>query len=342
MRVAVVCPYDVASFGGVQTLAIDLVSRLNSEGDDAYLVAPGFTDSVPMVSVGKSTTIPGNGARSPIALGPAARRNTRLAVAGADVVHVHEPLMPQVSLAALTAGRPAVATFHADIAPWTSRLYSRLEGLGARLLGSAVITAVSSVAEAGLPSSWSPVTIIPNAIDVGSFEMDVDRIPHRVVFVGRDDPRKGLDVLISAWPEIRDRCRHAELHVIGSSREPIAGVTWHGRLSDQAKREVLASASVYAAPNLGGESFGIILAEAMAAGCAVVASDLPAFRAVTEDTAKLVPVSHPAQLAHAISGLLTDTTARETIAQRGRQLVRRFDWSEVVDQYRREYRNVQK
>lgn len=342
MRIAVVCPYDVASYGGVQSLAIDLVSRLNSDGEEAYLVAPGVTPATPMVSVGKSTTVPGNGARSPIALGPASRRRTRLAVEDADVVHVHEPLMPQVSLAALTAGRPTVATFHADIAPWTSNFYRRLRVLGAHLLGDAAITAVSPVAESGLPASWGPVTIIPNAIDVSSFEFDVDRHANRVVFVGRDDPRKGLDVLISAWPEIRDRCGDAELHVIGTVREPLAGVTWHGRVDDGEKRQILASASVYVAPNLGGESFGIVLAEAMAAGCAVVASDLPAFRAVAGDSVTLVPVSQPAPLAEAVTKLLSDPAECRQVAQRGRERVLRFDWSEVLVQYRRIYRNVQK
>lgn len=337
MRVGVVCPYDMGAYGGVQSLVLDLVSRLTKSGEDAFLIAPGECDSEGFVSVGGTTHVPGNGSRSPVALSPMARRRTLQAVAHADVLHVHEPLMPQVSIAALAAHKPTVATFHADIAPWTEKTYRVFQHLGARLLGSAHLTAVSPVAASGLPPSWQPVTIVPNALEVAEFAVDVPRLPNRVVFVGRDDPRKGLDVLLNAWPQVRQRCNGAELHVIGALRESAPGITWHGRVDDAAKREILASSSVYVAPNLGGESFGIILAEAMAAGCAVVASDLPAFQAVAGEAAILVPRSDAVGLADAVAELLTSQRSRLDLAARGRARVQRFDWGVVLDQYRSLY-----
>jgi phosphatidylinositol alpha-mannosyltransferase len=336
MRVAVVCPYDFGAFGGVQRVVADLVERLRSEGDEAFAVGPGVTDEMG-VDVGRSVAVPGNGSMAPIALGPKVRRRVRAAVADCDVVHVHEPLMPMTSLAALGAGRPTVATFHAAVAPWTSRLYRTFDGVGGRLLGDAVLTAVSPMSMAGLPDSWAPVTIIPNGIDVASFRVDVPRVRGRIVMVGRDEPRKGIDVMLEALGVIRSSFPEAELHVIGAERPAADGVVYHGRVRDRVKRELLASAQIYVAPHLGGESFGIVLAEAMAAGCAVVASDLAAFRSVGGDAARYFGVGDAASLAREVRSLLATPRAIDAISNAGESRVQVFDWGLVVARYRAVY-----
>ena len=169
-----------------------------------------------------------------------------------------------------------------------------------------VTTAVSSVAQHAV-AGFTDARIVPNALDIGAYRPVGDKAPGRVVFVGRDEPRKGLDDLLQAWPMVRSRCPDAELHVVGTERP--AGpdrVVFLGRISEEEKRRELAEAEVLCAPNLGGESFGIILVEGMAAGCALVASDLEAFRAVAGDVARLVPGGDAAGLGREIAAALAD------------------------------------
>ena len=339
MRVAVVCPYDLGSFGGVQSVAADLVTRLRSDGDDAFVVGPGVSDDLG-VDIGRSFSVPGNGSQAPIALGPSVRRRVRAAVTDCDVVHVHEPLMPMTSLAALGAGRPTVATFHAAVPPWTSKLYRALDGIGIRLLRGAALTAVSPMAMAALPDAWSPVTIIPNGIDVTSFSVDVARVPGRIVMVGRDEPRKGIDVMLEAFGSIRASFPEAELHIVGADRPPLDGVVFHGRVRDREKREILASSQIYVAPHLGGESFGIVLAEAMAAGCAVIASDLAAFRSVGGDAATYFGVADTQALAEGLKRLLGEPLEIAALSSAGAARVNMFDWGRVAGRYRSLYEQV--
>lgn len=329
MRVAVVCPYDLGLFGGVQQLTIELVDRLAASGHDAWLVGPGVRNGA--VSVGRTVKMRANASVVPLALGSGVARAVREAVDGADVVHVHEPLMPRVGTAASGLSMPRVLTFHADAPGWAHRFY-RAAPVRHRMRES-VLTAVSPVAARALPPAWGPVTIVPNAIDTAAYAVEVERVATRVTFLGRDDPRKGLDVLLRAWPTVVERVPGAELVVMGAKRTAGQGVRYLGRVAEDDKRATLASAAVHVAPNTGGESFGIVLAEAMAAGAAVVASDIPAFRAVVGDAGALVPVGDSAALADAVVGLLTNQAALERAAVAGRRRVRDFDWSVVVGRY---------
>lgn len=339
MKIAIVCPYDFEAFGGVQRVVADLVSRLRTNGDDAFAVGPGVSDEMG-VDVGRAVSVPGNGSVAPIALGPMVGRRVRTAVADCDVVHVHEPMMPMTSVAALGAGKPTVATFHAAVAPWTAKLYRSLSGVGVRLLRNAALTAVSPMAMAALPDAWAPVSIIPNGVDVATFELGVARVPGRIAMVGRDEPRKGIDVMLEAFGTIRASFPDAELHVVGADRTDVDGVVFHGRVRDREKREILASAEIYVAPHLGGESFGIVLAEAMAAGCAVVASDLAAFRAVGGGAARYFAVSDAVALANEVNTLLRDRTSIASLSAAGRTRVRMFDNQHVLDRYRALYERV--
>ena len=331
MEVAVVCPYDVGRPGGVQQQAIQLVEALRRGGDDARLVTAGSPE------VGRSMLVPGNRSRAPITLDPRAVRRVRRMVTTADVVHIHEPFMPMVGWGAILSGRPRVATFHSAPARWTRTVYRCGATVGRRLLDGAVVTAVSPVAAEALPDSWGPVQIIPNGLDVAAYALDVPRDPKRAVFVGRDEPRKGLDLLLAAWPRVREAVPDAQLRVVGAERPPSAGVEFCGRVDEATKRRELAHAAVFVAPNRGGESFGIVVAEAMAAGCAPIVSDLPAFRWVTDQGARRVPVGDVGALATAVVDLLGDPTARRQIAAEARRRVAAFDWSVVAAEYREAY-----
>ena len=343
MRVAVVCPYDLAAPGGVQDQVVRLVTRLANAGHPAWAVAPGSGGPDGTRHVGRVRSVPANRSRAPIGLSRGTARRVRAAVADADVVHVHEPLMPMVSLAVLLGPTPpAVGTFHADpgavvrgvyrgAAPVLRRLVSRLH----------VVTAVSPVARSAI-ARIADARIVPNGIDVEAFAAPgVERVGGRVAFLGRDEPRKGLGVLLEAWPAIRAAVPQAELRVIGAERDPAPeGVEFLGRVPEAVKGAELASAEVLVAPNLGGESFGIILTEAMSAGCAVVASDLPAFRAVAGAAARYAEPGDSDALAAAVSGLLTDPAAIEHAAAAGTEIVRSYDWDRVLDAYLEAYRDA--
>ncbi len=339
LRVGLVCPYDLSIPGGVQAQVLGLASYLNRRGDHPLVIGPGLPDAVEGIDLGRSFSVPGNGSRVPISIDPRIRSKIRAVAGGLDVLHVHEPLMPLVSVFATHAGSPVVATFHA--APGsTARFGYRLMGpLRDRLLGHpAAVTAVSSTAASVLPSSL-PVEVIPNGLDVAGFRTDTPRHPSRVVFLGRDEPRKGLDVLLDAWPSIRRDSPEAELVVIGARRDA-EGIRWLGRVDETEKVRALASAAVYVAPQTGGESFGIVLVEAMAAGTAVVASNHDAFVAVADGAARFVPAGDSLSLANAVVELLGDNAERERLASAGYRIAARHDWSVVGAAYRDLYDRV--
>ena len=347
MKIGVVCPYDLESPGGVQQLTSELVEKLRASGDDAFLVGAGEaalqddpkSDTL-AVPVGRAIRWRANKSIVPFTISPASWRRVRRALAGADVIHVHEPLIPLVGWTAFSIAKPLVATFHANPARWVGTAYRYTPLLGRRLR-KAVVTAVSEAAARPLPKAWGQVSIIPNAIEVALYEGPVQRFEHRVAFLGRDDPRKGLDVLLQAWPAIRESHPDAELIVMGASRLAApAGVSYLGRVSGNEKRDLLASSSVFVAPNTGAESFGIAIAEAMAAGCAVVVSELPAFKAVVGRHGLVVPPADPEELGEAVNRLLGDPLEARRIGEQARGAVRRFDWGVVLGAYRDAYRRA--
>lgn len=335
MKVGIVCPYDLAAPGGVQQVCRQLSDRLTGTGDEVVLAAPG---TGAWVSAGPVVPVTANGSRVPLSVSLAATRRLEEAFEGVDVVHVHEPFIPVVGWASLRLEVPMVLTFHADPPAWARRLYERAPRPLAATVRSRVKTAVSEVAASALPAEWGGVRIIPNAIDVGAYAVDVPRRPGRVVFLGRDDPRKGLDVVLEAWPTVRGDHPEAELIVIGASRSNGPdGVQFVGRVREEEKRALLASAAVFVAPNLGGESFGIVVAEALAAGCAVAASDIPAFRAVAEHAATYVPPGDVGEWSEVLTTLLGSPDWMESLQRVARRHAARYDWSQVLSAYRTAY-----
>jgi len=342
MKIAVVCPYAFDAPGGVQDQVARLVRWLVDAGHDAWAVAPGEGGPAGTRSIGSFRTLPVNRSRAPVSVDPRAIRRVGEAVADADVVHIHEPFVPMVSVGALIASTPPrVGTFHADPSDAVRTAYrvaAPLLDLAARRLR--VVTAVSLVAASAV-DRLPGIRVIPNGLDLEEYGPGAPRDPHRVMFLGRDDPRKGLDVLLQAWPLVRSAVPDAHLDVVGAVRSGgPAGVEFHGRLDGDEKRARLGAASVLAAPNLGGESFGIVVAEGLASGCAVVASDIPAFRGVAGDAAEFVPPGDPVALASAIAAVLGDEARRGSLEGEGLRRAALFGRDVVLAAYLAAYHDA--
>jgi phosphatidyl-myo-inositol alpha-mannosyltransferase len=330
MRVAVVSPYDLGRPGGVQNQVMELVKHIRSAGHEAWVVGPGAPTGEG-IDIGRTVVIPANGSRVPICLSPSAVGRTRDAVAEADVVHLHEPLMPVVGPALLSHDIPMVATAHAAAPRWVRSLYRMTPR---RWWTGRVITAVSKEAAAALPMS---PTIIPNGLAVSAYRLAVEKHPYRVAFLGRSEPRKGLPVLLAAWPQIHEAFPSSELVVLGATGVDGNGITFKGRVYDEVKLRELAASSFYVAPNLGGESFLITLIEGMAAGCAAVATDLPAFRDVAGEAAVYFQRGNPEALATAVIELMAQPAEKQRLSSAAEARVGRYDWSIVMPRYLEAY-----
>jgi phosphatidylinositol alpha-mannosyltransferase len=338
VKVALVCPYDLGAHGGVQDQVIRLAGWLDELGHDAIIVGPGDQGPPGAILVGSVKVINANAASTPITLSPRASSRLKKAVADVDVVHIHEPLMPVVSVAASRIStKPSVGTFHADPPSWARRGYSALSPLVKRILSHLdVVTTVSPVSRSAIEKVVQ-ARVIPNGIDIASYAPGT-KTPGRVAFLGRDDVRKGLDVLLAAWPAILASVPDATLHVMGAERADAAeGIVFLGRVDEKTKAAELASSEVFVAPNLRGESFGIIVAEAMAAGNAVVASGIPAFLHVLGDSGVIVSPGDTAGITDAVVALLGDASQRQDLGRRAMQRVERFDGLRVASEYAAAY-----
>ena len=364
MRVGLVCPYAWDAPGGVRSHIADLAQTLIARGHEVSVLAPvDEAEEVPdwIVDGGRPVSVPYNGSVAKLSFGVKATGRVRRWIRDGDfdVLHVHEPLAPSLSLLACWVGRgPIVATWH------SSSERSRMLSAGFYIAQTAMekVTARIAVSEDArrflVGHLGGDAVLIPNGVRVSDFVTD-ERLavfdPDRpsMVFLGRmDEPRKGLAVLVAALPEIVAKVPNVQVVVVGpgdideqrDSLDPLVrdNVVYLGRVSDADKARAFASADVYIAPHTGGESFGIVLAEAMAASTAVLASDLPAFRNVLSDgtAGRLFATGDPASLAEAAVDLLTDRSARESLVRLGRARVTDFDWDHVVDDVLAVYESV--
>ena len=334
MKIALVCPYDLGAHGGVQDQVIRLSRWLGDLGHDTVIVGPGDSGPEGAVLVGSVKVIKANAASTPITLSPKASSRLKKAVEGVDVIHIHEPLMPMVSLSASRISDiPTVGTFHADPPGWARKGYSALSPLVKRVLSNLdVVTTVSPVSRSAI-EPFAQTRVIPNGIDAAVYT-PTNKVPGRVIFLGRDDARKGLDVLLEAWESVHTAVPNASLHVMGAERDdPPEGATYLGRVDEAKKVEELASSEIFVAPNLGGESFGIIVAEGMAAGNAVIASGIPAFLHVLGDAGVIVAPGDVSGLAQALIALLDDHERRVELGAMAIERVQRFDGEHVAEQY---------
>ncbi|OKH71965.1 GDP-mannose-dependent alpha-(1-2)-phosphatidylinositol mannosyltransferase [Mycobacterium sp. SWH-M1] len=365
MRIGMVCPYSFDVPGGVQSHILQLAEVMHAAGHEVSVLAPASPHadtSLPdyVVSGGKAVPIPYNGSVARLRFGPATHRKVKkwLQQGDFDVLHLHEPNAPSLSMLALNiAEGPIVATFH------TSTTKSLTLSVFEPILRPMHEKIVGRIAVSDLARRWqmealgSDAVEIPNGVDVASFAtapmLDGYPRPGRsILFLGRfDEPRKGMSVLMGALPAVVERFADIEVLVVGRGDEgelretagPLAGhLRFLGQVDDVQKAAAMRSADVYCAPNTGGESFGIVLVEAMAAGTAVVASDLDAFRRVLDDGrgGRLVSVDDPDDLAAGLIDVLSDDARRARYIECAAELVQRYDWSVVALQIMRVYETV--
>ena len=338
IRIGMVCPYGWDTPGGVQTHMKDLAEYLISEGHYVSVLAPVSDDSISIedyvVNAGKPISIPVNGSVARVLFGPLASSRAKqwIAAGDFDLLHLHEPAIPSLSLLACSAAEgPIVGTFHVST-PKKKAIYAIgpilepiVEKLTARI-------AVSELARSTLKAHFdTDAVVIPNGIDGEKYanaKVNPEYTgPNSIGFMGRfEEPRKGLQVLIDSLAIVARFIPDVKYLIAGpgDSEEFLkqlnpqlqSRIEFLGRLSDQQKESFLKSVDVYVAPNTGGESFGIILTEALSAGTAVVASDIPAFKAVLEngEVGVLFKNQDSADLAKVIVGLLRDDERRKKLA----------------------------
>lgn len=351
MRIGLICPYSLDVPGGVQQQVLGLADWLHRHGDQVSVLAPGRprldrAAGIRLVRfTGTAIPVPWNGSVARIAAGPLTALRVRRWLADFDpeVLHLHEPFTPSAAGLALawSGARPVLGTFHAfvdqaDPQAAVARLAGRVAGrLRNRIR---VATAPSPAAAATAHAHWGvePV-IVPNAIEVASYagEREGGDSP-RLTFLGRvDEPRKGLEVLLAALPELRRRLGRFELRLIGPGAPPATPIREPevhllGAVDEPTKAALLRRTDVLIAPNTRGESFGLVLVEGLAAGARVVASDLPAFVAVLagEPAGHTFPVRDPKRLAAAVAAAL---------AGPGPGPADRFDWDRVGHRFRELY-----
>ncbi|WP_212828430.1 glycosyltransferase family 4 protein [Polymorphospora rubra] len=359
MRIGIVCPYSFDVPGGVQNHVMDLAEALIGLGHEVSVLAPADDDSpLPpyVVPAGRSVPFPYNGSVARITFGPVSTARVRrwLARGEFDILHVHEPFVLSVSLLAVLSARgPVVATFHTAMT--RSRALAAAQGMLQLVLER--ITARIAVSELArkvqVEHLGGGAVEIPNGVAVAKFA-GVDPLPGwpgpcgvgsggTLGFLGRfTEPRKGFPVLRDAFVSLARRRPGLRLLVAGPGDadellDEIPAdlrdqVVFLGLVSEADKARMLRSVDLYVAPNIGGESFGMILTEAMAAGAAVVASDLDAFRRVLDGgrAGRLFPTGDPDALAGAMADLLDDPDGRAVLAECAQQVAATFDWPVVA------------
>jgi phosphatidyl-myo-inositol alpha-mannosyltransferase len=367
MRIGIVCPYSFDVPGGVQFHVRDLAEYFNAHGHEAQVLAPADDDTpLPayVTSCGRTVPVRYNGSVARLNFGPvtASRVGRWLENGNFDVLHLHEPVSPSIALLALWAVEdvPVVATFH------TSNLRSRAMQAAYPLLRPSLEKIIGRIAVSEdarrtvTTHIGGDAVVIPNGVYVSSFadagaSPEWTGTPERptMAFLGRiDEPRKGLPVIAAAMPAILEEYPGARLLVAGpgdaaAARAQLDPATarateFLGGISDADKAALLASTDLYVAPHTGGESFGIVLVEAMAAGAPVVASDLPAFVRVLDGgrAGATFPNEDSGALAKTVQALLRDPGRRAELSAIGRKRADVFDWSVVAEDVMAVYETV--
>ncbi|MDQ2782291.1 MAG: glycosyltransferase family 4 protein [Actinomycetota bacterium] len=366
MRIGIVCPYSFDLPGGVQFHVRDLAEVFLGQGHQVSVLAPASDSKhLPpyMVSGGRAVPVPFNGSVARLNIGPvAAAKVSRWLEAGDfDVLHLHEPFTPSVAVLALWAAEgPIAATFHSSTL--RSRTYQAANPIIRPIMEK--ITGRIAVSEDARRTVSTHVggdaVVIPNGVFVDRFALAPARPDWvgtqerpTIAFLGRmEEPRKGMPVLAAALPAVLQAVPGLRVLIAGPgdpdevrkgmSAEVAAACEFLGAVTDEDKARLLTSVDVYVAPNTGGESFGIILIEAMSAGATVLASDLPAFvRVLDGGRAGATFVNEdPVSLAERLVELLQNPLLRGQIAAIGRRRADVFDWSTVAKQVMEVYETI--
>jgi len=361
IRIGIVCPYGWDTPGGVQSHIRDLAEHLIEEGHYVSVLTPISDDSVKhedyVVNAGKPISIPVNGSVARVLFGPIASSRAKQWIASGDfdLLHLHEPAIPSLSLLACSAAEgPLVGTFHVST-PKKKAIYAIgpilepiVEKLNARI-------AVSELARSTLKDHFdTDAVVIPNGIDGQKYANAKVNSEysngHTVGFIGRiEEPRKGLQVLLDSLSIVARFIPDVQFLVAGPgdsneftkklNPQLKSRVKFLGLLSNEEKERFLKSIQIYVAPNTGSESFGIILTEALSAGTAVVASDIPAFKAVLEngEAGELFKNEDSADLAKVLVALLRDDDKRKRLGENGRLSAQKYDWQVVAEQIENVY-----
>ena len=354
LKIGIVCPYSWDTPGGVQNHIRDLAEFLIAAGHHVSVLAPAIDESkLPdyVVNAGKPISIPYNGAVARVLFGPVAFSRVRQWISNGefDLLHLHEPAIPSISLLACwAADGPMVGTFHAAakrqkiIFAIGPILEPAIEKLSARI-------AVSEAARLTLTDHLdTDAVVIPNGIYASRYhdgEAEEKWQGNTIGFIGRfEEPRKGLSVLLEALPVIARFAPDVKVFVAGpgdpseveQSIDPQLRhrFTFLGKISEEEKANFMSSVALYVAPNTGGESFGIILAEALAGGACVVASDIPAFEDLLGhgQFGALFKSEDSTDLAKVVIDLLRDETKRAELATAGKIRGQSFDWDIIAQQ----------
>jgi phosphatidyl-myo-inositol alpha-mannosyltransferase len=367
LKIAIVTQAYHPVVGGV-TAHVDATARsLRSRGHEATVITSHFPGQArapePGVRrIGKSVAIRFNGAENHVTVGFGLKREL-MAIFEAhrfDLIHVHCPLSPVLPLLALHVARqPVVGTFHSAMS--SDRLFRIFRGhLLPYFRRIDRPLAVSDTARGYVARTFpGPIEVVPNGVDVERFRPGLPRLERyrdgapTILFVGRHDPRKGLPELVRACARLAEERLPFRLVVVGDGAlrrrvERMAmgalgdHVRFEGRVEHVDLPRYYASADVFCSPARGGESFGMVLVEAMAAGVPVVASDLPGYRTVLTDGAEgiTVPPRNPEALAGALRRLLLDRDLRRRMGARGVQTAARFAWPGVVGRLEEIYNSL--
>ena len=368
MKIALVSPYDYAYPGGVGR-HVDALSRHFRElGHQVAIIVPGTSDAESEESggiyrIGRVMPVPANGsvARITLSLRMITRVRRILAAERFDVIHVHEPLMPALSPTVLRYSQTVnVGTFHAFRHSYYGYRYGRpvLKWIMNRLHGRIAVSRVAL----GYVSQYFPGTyaIIPNGVDLHRYRVDVPPIERyldgklNILFVGRWEKRKGLSYLIRAYEQVQHDFPRSRLLVVGPEgrhgrayRDYVAnhglrGIEFVGRVSDDELPRYYRTCDVFCAPSISGESFGIVLPEAMASGKPVVTTNIEGYRQVVTDGVDgvLVPPRDETALATALCGLLDNASERERLGANGRRAAEQYSWERVAGRVLTYYREV--
>ena len=354
LKIGIVCPYSWDTPGGVQAHIRDLAEFLIASGHTVSVLTPAIDeDALPdyVVSAGKPIAITYNAAVARVLFGPIAFPRVRQWITQGefDLLHLHEPAIPSLSLLACWAAEgPLVGTFHAAakrqkiIFAIGPILEPAIEKLNARI-------AVSEAARSTLTEHLeTDAVVIPNGIYAKRYANGRSQSKwqgNTIGFIGRfEEPRKGLAVLLEALPIIARFAPDVRVFVAGpgdseeikKSIDPqlLPRFEFLGRITEEEKADFMASVSIYVAPNTGGESFGIILAEALAGGATVVASDIPAFDSLLGggEFGALFESENPTELAKVIIDLFRNAQKRKELAIAGKEHAQIFDWDVVAQQ----------
>ena len=346
LRIGIVSPYSLTVPGGVQQQVLGLARSLRAKGHEVRVLGPcdGPPPDAFVTPLGNSLPTAVNGSIAPLAPDASAALRTIRALndEAFDVVHVHEPLVPGPSLTALLVKMaPVVATFHSAGESAAYRTFSRqLKWVASRIdIRVAVSKDAVELAQRYIGGDYE---VLFNGIELGDYSTpSTSPRENAIFFIGRHEERKGLSNLLEALahlpPDVRlwiasDGPQTAELKIrFGSDSR----IEWLGRISDSEKISRMSRASVFCAPSLHGESFGVVLLEAMAAGTPVVASNLDGYRNVATDdeTALLVETGNVASLASALARVLVDPLLATRLTANGREHAQRFSMDALADRY---------